>query len=72
MPYLMGGFPTVEQAARIAAAYEDGGADLIEFGLPFSDPLADGPVIHGAAVEALAAGASTNAVLDSVARIAAR
>lgn len=72
MPYLMGGFPTVEQAVRIADAYVDGGADLIEFGLPFSDPLADGPVIHGAALEALAAGAGADAVLDSVAPLAAR
>lgn len=72
MPYLMGGFPTVAESARIAAAYVDGGADLIEFGLPFSDPLADGPVIHGAAVDALAAGASVEAVLTSAADVAAR
>jgi tryptophan synthase alpha chain len=72
MPYLMGGYPTVEQAVRIADAYVDGGADLIEFGLPFSDPLADGPVIHGAALEALAAGVGADAVLDSVAPLAAR
>ncbi|MGH2907283.1 MAG: tryptophan synthase subunit alpha [Solirubrobacterales bacterium] len=72
MPYLMGGFPTTEAAARIAQAYVDGGADLIEFGLPFSDPLADGPVIHGAAVEALAAGAMIENVLDSAAAVAAQ
>lgn len=72
MPYLMGGFPTVETSTRIAEAYLDGGADLIEFGLPFSDPLADGPVIHGAAIEALAAGAGVDEVLASVAPIAAR
>lgn len=72
MPYLMGGFPSVDQAVAIADAYVDGGADLIEFGLPFSDPLADGPVIHGAAVDALAAGATVSAVLDSVAPVAAR
>lgn len=72
MPYLMGGFPSVDQAVRIAEAYIDGGADLIEYGLPFSDPLADGPVIHGAAVDALAAGATAAEVLDAVAPIAAR
>lgn len=71
MPYLMGGYPTVEGAARIARAYVDAGADLIEFGLPFSDPLADGPVIHGAAVAALDAGARVDDVLASVAEIAA-
>lgn len=72
MPYLMGGFPSIEQSGRVAEAYIDGGADLIEYGLPFSDPLADGPVIHGAAVEALAAGASVEGVLDAVAPVAAR
>ncbi len=72
MPYLMGGYPDVQTAARVADAYVDGGADLIEFGLPFSDPLADGPVIHGAAVDALAAGVTVHDVLASVAPIAAR
>lgn len=72
MPYLMGGFPSVEHSVRIAEAYIDGGADLIEFGLPFSDPLADGPVIHGAAVDALAAGSSVTDVLTSIAPIAER
>ncbi|MFY9264519.1 MAG: tryptophan synthase subunit alpha [Solirubrobacterales bacterium] len=70
MPYLMGGFPTVADAARVAQAYADGGADLIEFGLPFSDPLADGPVIHAAAVEALANGAVIDRVLASAEPIA--
>lgn len=72
MPYLMGGFPSVDQALSIADAYIDGGADLIEYGLPFSDPLADGPVIHGAAVDALAAGATAAEVLEAVGSVAAR
>jgi len=72
MPYLMGGFPNTDEAVRIAQAYIDGGADLIEFGLPFSDPLADGPVIHSAAVEALANGAVIEKVLDSIGPIAAQ
>lgn len=70
MPYLMGGFPTIDDSNRIAQAYIDGGADLIEFGLPFSDPLADGPVIHGAAVEALANGTVIEKLLDNVGPIA--
>lgn len=70
MPYLMGGFPTTDDSFRIAQAYIDGGADLIEFGLPFSDPLADGPVIHGAAVEALANGALIEKILDGIGQIA--
>jgi tryptophan synthase alpha chain len=57
MPYMMGGYPSVTSSLEIAQAYVEGGADLIELGVPFSDPLADGPVIHAAAVEALAGGA---------------
>ena len=48
MPYLMGGFPTLEASRAIGEAYADGGADLVELGMPFSDPLADGPVIQAA------------------------
>ncbi|HEV7918172.1 MAG TPA: tryptophan synthase subunit alpha [Solirubrobacterales bacterium] len=72
MPYLMGGFPSVDEGVRIAQAYVDGGADLIEFGLPFSDPLADGPVIHSAATEALRAGVSIDDVLESIRAVAAQ
>lgn len=64
MPYLMGGYPTVDAARGVAEAYAAGGADLVELGIPFSDPLADGPVIHSAGTEALANGATTDAVLD--------
>ncbi len=63
MPYLMGGFPDLESSRRIGIAYADGGADLIELGVPFSDPLADGPVIHAAATSALRAGATVPRVL---------
>lgn len=64
MPYMMGGFPDPDRSTRIAAAYVEGGADLIELGVPFSDPLADGPVIHEAATKALAAGVRLEDVLD--------
>src|SRR5204862_165223 len=57
MPYLMGGFPDMHASRRIGEAYADGGADLVELGVPFSDPLADGPAIHAAATAALRAGA---------------
>lgn len=70
MPYLMGGFPTMEQSRAVAQAYVAGGADLVELGIPFSDPLADGPVIHEAGTQALAAGATTDAVLDLGAELA--
>ena len=72
MPYLMGGFPDMEGSRRVAEAYLENGADLIELGVPFSDPLADGPVIHAAGTAALAAGATTDAVLELAAALAPR
>src|SRR5437899_1805262 len=73
MPYLMGGFPDAETSLAVAESYAESGADLIELGVPFSDPLADGPVIHAAAVAALRAGARVDDVLFEVGRpIAAR
>jgi tryptophan synthase alpha chain len=63
MPYMMGGFPDAQSSRRIAEAYADGGADLVELGVPYSDPLADGPVIHAAGTAALHAGATTHDVL---------
>ncbi len=70
MPYLMGGFPDLETSARVAEAYVEAGADLVELGVPFSDPLADGPVIQAAATRALAGGASLEGVLAICERIA--
>jgi tryptophan synthase alpha chain len=64
MPYLMGGFPTLAESLRIGQAYVAAGADLIELGVPYSDPLADGPVIHAAGTRALAAGSSIAGVLE--------
>jgi tryptophan synthase alpha chain len=72
MPYLMGGFPDLPTSKEIAVAYADAGADLVELGVPFSDPLADGPVIHAAATEALRAGANLSTVLEVGRTIAAR
>ena len=63
MPYLMGGFPDLDASLAAGVAAADGGADLLELGIPFSDPLADGPVIHAAATTALAAGATPHGVL---------
>jgi tryptophan synthase alpha chain len=64
MPYLMGGFPDLDTSRRIGLAYADSGADLVELGVPFSDPLADGPVIHAAGTAALRAGANVHDVLE--------
>jgi len=72
MPYLMGGFPTLEGSVAIGEAYADGGADLVELGVPFSDPLADGPVVHAAGTRALAAGATVDGVLAVGRRLARR
>jgi tryptophan synthase alpha chain len=71
MPYLMGAFPTLEASRRVGHAYVAGGADILELGVPFSDPLADGPVIHSAGVAALAAGARIETVLELGAELAA-
>jgi tryptophan synthase alpha chain len=72
MPYMMAGYPDTESSLAIAGAYVDAGADLVELGVPFSDPLADGPVIHAAATEALAAGATRDTALEVCESIAAR
>jgi tryptophan synthase alpha chain len=72
MPYLMGGFPEQATATALAAAYADTGADLIELGVPFSDPLADGPTIHAADTAALAAGATLETVLETCAIVGER
>jgi len=72
MPYLMGGFPDLETSRRIGLAYADSGADLVELGVPFSDPLADGPVIHAAGTVALRGGAKVQDVLDVGRAIAER
>lgn len=66
MPYLMGGHPDARASADSALAAAEAGADLIELGVPFSDPLADGPVIHSAATHALARGIRLHDVLDVV------
>ena len=63
MPYMMGGYPDLESSRAIGLAYVQAGADLIELGVPFSDPLADGPVIHAAATAALSAGVTLPEVL---------
>jgi tryptophan synthase alpha chain len=72
MPYLMGGYPSIEGSVECGLAAVDAGADLLELGIPFSDPLADGPVIHAAGTAALAAGATPFGVLGVCERLAVR
>lgn len=70
MPYMMAGFPDLETSRAIARAYVESGADVVELGAPFSDPLADGPVIHDAATRALAQGTRFSDVMAICAAIA--
>lgn len=69
MPYMMAGYPDFDASLGIADAYIESGADLIELGIPFSDPLADGPMVHTAATAALAAGTTLERALDLCSRI---
>ncbi|MBM3773973.1 MAG: tryptophan synthase subunit alpha, partial [Acidobacteria bacterium] len=70
--YIMAGDPSPERTPALVEALERGGADLIELGVPFSDPIADGPVIQRAGERALRAGASLRVVLEIAARIRSR
>src|SRR5690242_5901639 len=72
MPYLMGGFPSIEESRAVGEACLDGGGDLLELGVPYSDPLADGPVIQAAGAQALRAGATLDGVLDVGAALSER
>jgi tryptophan synthase alpha chain len=70
--YVTAGDPSPETTPDIIAALERGGADLIELGVPFSDPIADGPVIQQAGDRALAAGTTLAKVLDIAAQVRKR
>jgi tryptophan synthase alpha chain len=65
-PFLTAGDPSLELTARLAIEAERRGADMLELGVPFSDPLADGPVVQRAGQRALAGGTSLMRVLDMV------
>jgi len=64
--YIPAGFPTVEKCYDLARAIVDGGADIVEIGWPYSDPLMDGPIIQQAAEMALHNGAHATDVLNTV------
>jgi tryptophan synthase alpha chain len=72
MPYLMGGFPDLASSQAAVEAAADAGADLVELGIPFSDPLADGPVIQAAGTRALQAGATVHGVLEVCSAVSGR
>ena len=66
IPFITCGDPDLETTARAVRAMAEAGADLIELGIPFSDPTAEGPVIQSANVRALAAGTTTDKIFDMV------
>lgn len=66
IPFIMGGDPDMETSLAIARAVIDAGADVLEIGIPFSDPMADGPVIQAAGLRALQAGASVKKILSMI------
>jgi tryptophan synthase alpha chain len=70
-PYVVAGYPDADRSYRIALAAIDAGADLLEVGLPYSDPLADGATLQRASQIALAAGATLDGSLRLIERIAA-
>jgi tryptophan synthase alpha chain len=64
IPYLTGGYPTLGGAKEVGEAYIEAGADVVEIGVPFSDPLADGPVIQGTTKKALENGCDLEYCLE--------
>ena len=66
MPFITGGYPTLDVTRNLLPAIDSAGADIIEIGIPFSDPIADGPVIAGSMHEALLQGATPTALFDLV------
>lgn len=69
IPFITCGDPSLAISEQLVYAMEAAGADLIELGIPFSDPTAEGPVIQAANLRALHAGALTDAIFEMVARI---
>lgn len=68
VPYITAGHPSPSATLELLAGLEAAGADVIEVGVPFSDPMADGPVIQGSSQVALAQGVTLDGVLELVAR----
>jgi tryptophan synthase alpha chain len=69
IPFVTCGDPSLEVTERLVPAMAEAGADLIELGIPFSDPTAEGPVIQEANIRALSAGATTDKIFDTAVKI---
>jgi tryptophan synthase alpha chain len=72
IPYFMCGYPSARQSARLALAAIEGGADIVELGMPFSDPLADGATIQHAGHVALEGGMTVQGCLEIAGQVAAQ
>lgn len=69
IPFVTGGDPDVDTTYKVIMAMVENGADIIEIGIPFSDPIAEGPVIQEADIRALASGTTTDSLFDLVVRL---
>lgn len=69
IPFITCGDPDLETTEKVVRAAVENGADLIELGIPFSDPTAEGPVIQGANIRALAGGITTDKIFDFVTKL---
>ena len=69
IPFITCGDPDIETTIRVVRSAVDNGADLVELGIPFSDPTAEGPVIQGANIRALKKGITTDKVFDMVSEL---
>lgn len=72
IPFVTAGDPTLDTTQELLIAMQEAGADLIEIGIPFSDPVAEGPVIQEADIRALSGGVTTDKIFDMVDRISDR
>lgn len=69
IPFITCGDPSLEITEQLVLAMEEAGADLIELGIPFSDPTAEGPIIQAANIRALSGGVTTDKIFDMVKRL---
>lgn len=69
IPFITSGDPSLETTEQLVYAMDDAGADIIELGVPFSDPTAEGPVIQAANLRALSAGTTTDKIFSMIAKI---
>ena len=66
IPFVTAGYPSLDTTARVLRALEEAGVDIVELGFPFSDPIADGPVIAASMHQALQKGVTPPAIFELV------